>query len=277
VSAFERVVCGTELTEADHSLEDAAAGWARTFGAELVLVHASPPAAIGVADVPSSTQEGARALARRIEHERWSASEALSRAVRRVGRAELRVRGIVADGRPSEALVELADAVDGTLLVVGARPRAPLGRTIDHVLRHARSPVLAIPAAARSLAGGLAIVVAFDASEAATHALVLGSRVAHTLGGTLHAVHAAGPGELHDHARIEAEVRTRAPGLVCATITTVGVETSVADAVVREATRIGAGLVVIGSHARRGLARVLLGSTAEALLHRAETAVLVVR
>lgn len=44
-----------------------------------------------------------------------------------------------------------------------------------------------------------------------------------------------------------------------------------------EAERLGADLIVVGSHARRGLARVVLGSTANGVLHGAGCDVLVIR
>ncbi|HEX7036889.1 MAG TPA: universal stress protein [Pseudomonadales bacterium] len=44
-----------------------------------------------------------------------------------------------------------------------------------------------------------------------------------------------------------------------------------------EAERVGADLIVVGSHARRGLARVVLGSTANGVLHGARCDVLVIR
>lgn len=50
-----------------------------------------------------------------------------------------------------------------------------------------------------------------------------------------------------------------------------------AQAIVERAQEIGANLVVVGSHSHRGLARFLLGSTAEAVLRHAPCAVLVAR
>jgi universal stress protein A len=50
-----------------------------------------------------------------------------------------------------------------------------------------------------------------------------------------------------------------------------------AEAIVRAAETVGAQLVVVGTHGRSGLARVTLGSTAEAVIDRAPCSVLVVR
>lgn len=49
------------------------------------------------------------------------------------------------------------------------------------------------------------------------------------------------------------------------------------DAILRAAARVGAGMIVMGTHGRRGLQRLVLGSVAEAVVRRAEVPVLTVR
>jgi nucleotide-binding universal stress UspA family protein len=51
---------------------------------------------------------------------------------------------------------------------------------------------------------------------------------------------------------------------------------AVADQIVAAAHRMKAGLIVLGTHGRTGLPRVLIGSVAEAVLHRSDIPVLVV-
>jgi nucleotide-binding universal stress UspA family protein len=65
----------------------------------------------------------------------------------------------------------------------------------------------------------------------------------------------------------------RARGIECQTKT---VEGNPCDEIVDHAAKIGADLIVMGSHGRTGLGRVLLGSVAEKVLHRATCPVLVV-
>jgi len=52
---------------------------------------------------------------------------------------------------------------------------------------------------------------------------------------------------------------------------------NVAHAIVREAAKAGADLVVLGTHGRRGLRRVLMGSDAESVLRQVRTPILLVR
>jgi len=49
------------------------------------------------------------------------------------------------------------------------------------------------------------------------------------------------------------------------------------DAILEAADEVGAGMIVMGTHGRRGLHRVLLGSVAEAVLRRSELPVMTVR
>jgi nucleotide-binding universal stress UspA family protein len=51
----------------------------------------------------------------------------------------------------------------------------------------------------------------------------------------------------------------------------------VSDLIVDEARRVGAGLIVMGTHGRRGLVRLALGSDAEAVLRESPVPVLLVR
>ena len=50
-----------------------------------------------------------------------------------------------------------------------------------------------------------------------------------------------------------------------------------ATAIVREAEKAGASLIIVGSHGRTGIARALLGSVAERVVRHAHCSVMVVR
>jgi nucleotide-binding universal stress UspA family protein len=68
-------------------------------------------------------------------------------------------------------------------------------------------------------------------------------------------------------------VDVRDSGLECQTKS---VEGNPGDEIVDYAAKIGADLIVMGSHGRTGLRRILLGSVAEKVLHRATCPVLIV-
>ena len=74
--------------------------------------------------------------------------------------------------------------------------------------------------------------------------------------------------------RIEDQSRkVQSQDLVCLTVT---VEGNPSDEIVTYANKIGAELIVVGTHGRSGLSRALLGSVAEHVLRKARTPVLVV-
>lgn len=68
-----------------------------------------------------------------------------------------------------------------------------------------------------------------------------------------------------------------AEGLTATVASTQAIGTRVSDAVLEEAERWGADLIVMGTHGRRGARRMLLGSDAEDVSRRAPCAVLLVR
>ncbi|NBB85725.1 MAG: universal stress protein [Bacteroidetes bacterium] len=140
------------------------------------------------------------------------------------------------------------------------------------------------------------IVSATDFSEASTRALTFGADVASRLGASLHVLHVV-PDEggyttnpelpMHDEERLRRNLTeqlddvlpkdvTENEKAVDATKALVG-SPDVADAVERYATGVAAGLLVIGTHGRGGVRRLLLGSVAERIIRHTTRDVLAVR
>jgi nucleotide-binding universal stress UspA family protein len=74
-----------------------------------------------------------------------------------------------------------------------------------------------------------------------------------------------------------AEARVRAAGLQASTVMPETVGGRAADEIVRQAKKLKADLIVIGTHGRRGIKRLALGSDAEQVVRTAGVPVLVVR
>jgi nucleotide-binding universal stress UspA family protein len=111
-------------------------------------------AILGVIDTSAGFQFSAEGLARydRLRAETQAAIEAASAVVRGVGVA--RVEHLIMDGTPQEAIIEVADEQGADLIVLGGA-RAMLDHTfseslVAHVLRHARCPVVIVPAERKS-------------------------------------------------------------------------------------------------------------------------------
>lgn len=142
------------------------------------------------------------------------------------------------------------------------------------------------------------ILIAFDGSSTAKRALAEALRIARLTGAQLCIAHVIdivaplGMGLTYVPADLIAAYREEAKRLLevaCSEAKTAGVscETellevqaitdTVADCLHRCATRIGAQLVVLGTHGRRGMRRAFLGSVAEAFVRETDCPVLLVR
>lgn len=142
------------------------------------------------------------------------------------------------------------------------------------------------------------ILVPIDGSETAQCGLQEAIRLAQVDGGTLRLFHviddlsfalamdayAGQPGEWLNTMREagarlinQAKSTAAAAGVKAEGVLHEGINARLADAVAAEATRWPADLIVLGTHGRRGVGRLLLGSGAESVLRSAPVPVLVVR
>jgi universal stress protein A len=137
------------------------------------------------------------------------------------------------------------------------------------------------------------VLVAFDFSETSKHALSYGRNLARAFGGRLHVFHVAdvistsaaqfypdGPGDPEAKARQLALAQIRdllaAEGIDVAA-PEVRVSPDPADAIVNYAKEVHADIIVVGTHGRSGVSRLLMGSVAEHVVRAAPCPVLVVR
>lgn len=227
--------------------------------------------------------------------------EVLEEAVRGVAHGGHAVERAVLRGRPASAIVEDAREWSADLIVAGSRGRGEirsmlLGSVAGEVVDHAPCPVLVArrPLLAR-------VVLAHDGSE---HALaaeellrawpIFGSvavevvSVAQQTGpwhlppsATLYAPSVPDYFETYreivrEHTAIaeEAAARLRGGRLRAAAVV---VEGDPAQQVVRVADERQADLIVLGTHGRTGLGRLLLGSVARNVMVHAPVSVLIVR
>jgi nucleotide-binding universal stress UspA family protein len=180
----------------------------------------------------------------------------------------------------------------------GGLPRAFLGSTTEGVLRSGTTPVLAVQAGMHAPPADdlfRKIVVAVDDSDPGDAAVTLASRFARTLGtacvlcsvcdtGTtynLAATYGYDPepfiDELRAHARAVVDGALARGAFPAATASTTVPEGEPVGQILATAERSGAAAIVIGSHGRRGLRRLVLGSVAEAVIRRSTVPVFVVR
>lgn len=141
------------------------------------------------------------------------------------------------------------------------------------------------------------ILVPIDGSATSRKGLEEAASLARGLGGSLHILHVVDarllisevsayfpPDQLLEDWRkvgnglvAEALERAKALGVPADGVVRCDPALRVCDLIVREAQNVGAELIVMGTHGRRGLRRVALGSDAELVLRESPVPVLLVR
>jgi nucleotide-binding universal stress UspA family protein len=269
MKTFRSILAAVDLGRATRLVLDTAGKLARVGHAQLHVVHAVE------LEAPSSAKHAAtfRALLQQSE-------EALQDALERV----------VTDTKPAtielivysedKTIAQRARQVRADLIIIGAhgRERALLGTTADRVLRTATCPVWIARKALRLPIKRL--VVTTDLSTAGQAALDAAAAILQTFGQAkgrtevtvLHVYHPALEPVLVE--RLRRKVEVQAAGWVAdnSLAEKVSVRTHLARsphtarAVVTHAWRRSADLLVLGTHGRSAIDRLLLGSTAARIL-----------
>ena len=181
---------------------------------------------------------------------------------------------------PFQEIVDEADHSTMDLIVMGRRDRgdlarALLGSTAAKVIGHAGCNVLVVPRGARF--AGKGVLLAVDGSRHSDAAIAAVAKLAGQCAAPVIAISAAIDARLGDDAR--AVVQAAKDWLAKAGVTaTAEMRIGAADAVITDAAKDRhADLIVMGSHGRTGLDRLLVGSVSERVIGRATCPVMVVR
>ncbi|MCC6997175.1 MAG: universal stress protein [Deltaproteobacteria bacterium] len=223
--------------------------------------------------------------------------ELTARVASLTGRAEGDFDLHLEEGLPHARVIALSERLGAALLVIGSSgatglKRALLGGVAEQIVRHAHGPIMIARPGRRS--GH--ILAATDFSDAALPAVRAGAEQAKQRGGDLTVLNSIylPPALFVDPlaggfvAGVTPEQRERLRALslrhleealdkVACRGHSVVAEELAQTAIVRHAEELQAELVVVGSHGRTGLKRLLLGSTAEAVVKGAPCSVMVVR
>ncbi len=256
---------------------------------EPAYLHGRPP--LGDAIAASEMDDRAMAAA----NEAVTAAAASLRADRRI------VEAVALLGRPGTAILEAATRFDSDLVVVGSRGHGPIRRLVlgsvsGELVERSACPVLVARTSAVER-----VVLAVDGSEGARLAGSLVATwpmfeavpievvsVAATMGPwrlglaapmdpEVAAAYAQEVGEVtaaHTEIAASTAERLRAAGRDVTPVVRTG---HPADQIAAAAVESNADLVVMGSHGRTGMRRVLLGSVARDALHASEASFLVAR
>ena len=236
-----------------------------------------------------------------LDHLREEASRQMAAVEARAKAAGQPVTIRIETGIPSQAVETVAQTLKADLLVVGTHGRTGLdhvliGSTAERVVRTAPCPVLTVKAEKSGMAAGILnikrIVVPIDLSTCSLDALEYAAQFAKPLGASLTILHVLEPVAYGldfslSHAKEWREQRTylekrltvltaclHAQGLQAESVLKPGLP---ADSIVSYITQQGFDLMIMGTHGRRGISHVLVGSVAGAMLRHAPCPVLTVR
>lgn len=221
------------------------------------------------------------------------AEQIVAEGVSWVEDADATALGESRSGSPSEETLEYAAEIDADLIVLGTHARRGierlvLGSVTEATVRRAERPVLVVSARSDT---DLAypyqrIVVGVDGSDHSTTALQRAVELA-SPSGTVHLLSVVDVTPINVEEPIRTQFEAAAKSIVsdvedvarAAGAKTVETEVTTgapADEICSYAADVDADLVAIGTHGRRGVDRLLLGSVAERVLRTAPMPVLTV-
>lgn len=299
-SGLRRLLVAVDFSNPSLAALDAAAALARPSGSSLILLHVAPtqpyPSDMGYIP-PDLLVLEKRALQRIQQKLAAVAKQRLS--------SSQKCETLARQGAVGREIVSTARKVKADLVVVGTRGRTGLkrvflGSTAEYVLRHSPCPVLTVrhlrPKKKGQLGAGALrfrnILAPVDLLTPALPALRCAVNLAGHLPARLTLLHVVSPVttparrplevsqrnlELQQAAQagLEKLARKEAGALLPVPVL---VSCGVAEHEILQAAKYSAAdLIVLGTTGRRGLKRLLLGSTAEAVVRQASCPVLVVR
>lgn len=202
------------------------------------------------------------------------------------------IKTVCEEGETYERIVDLADAENCDVIVVGRRgrrhfERALVGSVTARVIGHTQRDVLVVPN--NTVLGWRKILVATDGSKYSAVAVDKAVAFAKSYGGGLVVVsivdvptefYAEAPKAVEDMIRkakeYTAAVKKQAEAAGVKAETFIG-EAEADEAIIKLAAEQGVDMIVVGSHGRTGLRRLLMGSVTEKVIGNAPCPVLVVK
>jgi nucleotide-binding universal stress UspA family protein len=294
--SVRRILAATDFSPASEGALRWADFLASRFGAELVLFHAfslDPALLVGPTGVAVDL------ATRLVEDARRAAEESMRELRARFPSA----RTVVEEVAAREGIVRAAQTLGADLVCVGTHgrtglPRLLYGSVAQHVVVHSPVPVLTVrqddrparvrcilaptdfsPAADAALPWADLLARAFNARLVLLHVVEVTYETLLEVpwGGGFEPVGDAIARQLEERAR--AELAARAEKLPpCETLVRTGLGAGLSrQRIVEAAADVGADLIVMGTHGRTGVDRILFGSVAEHVVRTSPVPVLTVR
>lgn len=289
------VLIATDLTEDAEIALMRGRAIAHAVGAPWVVVHVVPDVLRHHPLVPSRDENDAILALDLAKQTAELVTQQVSRVLR-VSADHYRVR--IELGDAEDEIVRVAEEERAQLIVVGAKPRhgrdPVLGHVAERVVRYGHAPVLV----ARAGEHTRRLLLATDFTEGALPALELAARLVDRAGANVTLIHVMPWPK--STALVPASSAFGSPWMPPSTpaieqLEALGLamleslaeqyhfhsfeqlEGDPAEGIIRRADEIAADTIVMGSHGRTGLQRLVLGSVAERVIRESTRSVLVVR
>lgn len=287
-SLIKRVLFATDFSTCAHHAEEYVASLSTVYGAPVEVLH---------------VLELYPGMYPAVQDHRET-DERLDDVVHRLQRKTMNVTGHQMIGIPSVQICQAATQRDADLIVLGTHGRTGLehillGSIAERVLTMAPCPVLTVREPEDSERRHTRVPVTFeqitvpvDFSDCSMDALEYGIQIAKDVGASLTLLHVLEPVSYGDDLtlghvaaqgrgdqRIDSQLRAyvtaiQSAGVSARQVIRGGVP---AESILDFARASVCDLIVMGTHGRRGISRVLKGSVAEAVLRRASCPVFAVR
>ena len=291
---FKHLLIAVDGTPASEQAAEVGLAWVRRTGSRLVFAHVIEE----------------RGLQAQIETKQRFAQTFLEAWVRVAQQQGAQAKlALLRGANIAQALAEVAELEGCDLIIMGTHgreglPRLLQGSVAERVAQLTPIPVLFVRHAVHTPTPNFDhLLVAIDLDEVTDLVLDQAAEVARQLGSTLEVLHvlpdtgvplyALDTGAMWDPNHEAEKMRLEGEDLIAAAWTRIrsrpfdanmldirqlpakGV--GIQHVILREAAAKKVGLIVVGTNARRGVEKFLLGSIAESVLHHADVPVLVVR
>jgi nucleotide-binding universal stress UspA family protein len=296
---IRRILCPVDFSDFSRRALAHAVAIARWYESTITLFHVSAVVPVAAFPPGAAVPPSAGLMA----EDRDAALGALKRFAEAEAGPNAAVEFDISEGSTAGEILAAADRLPADLLVMGTHGRSGferlvLGSVTERVLAKARCPVLTVPRGVPDIAPVPAvlfkrIVCAIDFSECSRHALTYAMSIAQEADAHLIVVHVlelppddvlAQIRDLQDYVAMaevdgEARLKEAVPDSVRAycTVDTVLATGKPYREILRIAGEQQADLIVIGSHGRGAIDRLLFGSTAQHLVRHATCPVLTLR
>lgn len=276
--SVSRILAPTDFSElATHALHYAGELAKRT-GSELVVLYADP-----FLPPPHFTSAQIDSIASSLAAQKKNAGVELDRYTAEHVSRDVRHRTMIVEGHPVSAIVQAAEELDASVIVMGTHGRSGLNRLMmgsvtERVLRESSHPLLTVRPTDRAVEATSAsptILCPVNVSDDARAVLEQAIDFAELVGAKISVLHVSETAGSHDDGALR-EIQSWIPERARATVSTIALRGNPAEVVVDHARKSNADLIIIGARHRPFADTTIIGTTTTRITRHAPCPVLTI-